>query len=75
MYSKRHASDARLSNYSKEVAERFKRGESPSDFPKGDYEVDWANRFSVDELNEIGARGLGIQRRGRVVAARAATVD
>lgn len=65
---------AKNSAYSQEVAERFTRGESPSDFPKEDYEVEWTNRFSVDQLNEIGARGLGLQRRTRT-AAKEATVD
>jgi hypothetical protein len=32
---------------------RFRRGESPSDFPKEDYEVEWAS--------------LGIKRSARVV--------
>ncbi|MCU1423505.1 MAG: hypothetical protein JWN36_3156 [Microbacteriaceae bacterium] len=59
--------------YARDVAEKFRLGESPSDFPKEDYETDWDNRFKEDDLNEIGARGLGIVRRARV-AERAATV-
>jgi hypothetical protein len=51
--------------YAANVAERFRLGESPTDFPKEDYEVEWANRFKEEELNEIGARGLGITRKAR----------
>ncbi|MCI9889989.1 DUF1479 domain-containing protein [Micrococcales bacterium 31B] len=46
--------------YARDVAERFLRGESPSDFPKEDYEVSWAGRFDRSQLNEIGERGLGL---------------
>lgn len=53
--------------YATDVAERFRRGESPSDFPKEDYEVEWTNRFAEADLNEIGARGLGIKRTARIV--------
>jgi len=53
--------------YARDVAEKFRLGESPADFPKEDYETDWDDRFKEDELNEIGARGLGIARRARTV--------
>lgn len=56
---------AKNARYAKDVAERFRRGESPADFPKEDYEVDWDNRFREDQLNQIGARGLGISRKER----------
>lgn len=46
--------------YAADVAQRFLAGESPSDFPKEDYEVSWPNRFSAADLNSIGARGLGL---------------
>ena len=47
--------------YAADVAERFRLGESPTDFPKEDYEVEWTNRFSETDLNEIGARALGLK--------------
>jgi hypothetical protein len=53
--------------YARDVAEKFRLGESPADFPKEDYETEWDNRFKEDDLNEIGARGLGITRRARSV--------
>lgn len=64
---------AKNAAYAQNVAERFRLGESPTDFPKEDYETEWENRFKEDELNEIGARGLGISRRTHS-AERAATV-
>jgi hypothetical protein len=64
---------AKNAAYAENVAERFRRGESPTDFPKEDYETDWENRFKEDDLNEIGARGLGIRRHGRP-ADRAASI-
>jgi NADPH-dependent curcumin reductase CurA len=51
--------------YAQDVAERLRLGESPSDFPKEDYETDWDNRFKENDLNEFGARGLGITRRAK----------
>jgi hypothetical protein len=35
-------------------------GSRPSDFPEEHYERDWSNRFTIDELNETGRRGLGL---------------
>ncbi len=46
--------------YAASVREAFLSGRSPSDFPEEDYEASWPNRFSVDRLNEIGRRGLGL---------------
>lgn len=63
---------AKNAAYAKDVAERFRRGESPADFPKEDYEVNWENRFREDQLNQIGARGLGVTRKARVVEREAA---
>ena len=42
------------------VQEAFLAGNSPFDFPSENYEQDWPNRFSVDQLNAIGRRGLGL---------------
>jgi len=39
----------------------FATGSSPSDFPAEHYEREWQNRFSVEELNERGRRGFGLQ--------------
>jgi hypothetical protein len=66
---------AKNAAYAKDVLERFRRGESPADFPKEDYEAEWANRFQEDQLNEIGARALGVRRRARTVRAAAASAD
>lgn len=63
---------AKNAAYAKDVAERFRRGESPADFPKEDYEVNWENRFREDQLNQIGARGLGVVRKARTVERAAA---
>jgi hypothetical protein len=40
--------------YARDVAEKFRLGESPADFPKEDYETEWDNRFTESDLNEIG---------------------
>ncbi len=55
---------AKNAAYARDVAERFRRGESPTDFPKEDYEVAWSHRFSESQLNETGRRGLSIVRGG-----------
>jgi hypothetical protein len=50
----------RNEEYAAEVREAFLTGSSPSDFPEEHYERTWANRFSVDDLNQSGRRGLGL---------------
>ena len=50
----------RNEEYSARVRSAFVTGSSPSDFPEEHYERDWVNRFSVDELNAVGRRGLGL---------------
>ena len=47
-------------NYQTKVREAFLAGNSPYDFPEENYEASWSNRYSVDQLNEIGRRGLGL---------------
>ena len=42
------------------VREAFLTGSSPSDFPEEHYEREWPDRFTVDQLNETGRRGLGL---------------
>ena len=46
--------------YAETVREAFATGSSPSDFPEEHYEREWTDRFTVDELNETGRRGLGL---------------
>jgi hypothetical protein len=48
------------SRYATLVAEDFKAGRSPRDFPEEHYETDWRNRFPASELNQIGKHGLGL---------------
>ncbi len=47
-------------NYQTKVREAFLAGNSPYDFPEENYEASWSNRYSVDQLNQIGRRGLGL---------------
>jgi len=47
-------------DYAPIAYEAFVTGSSPSDFPAEHYERDWANRYSVAELNERGRRGFGL---------------
>ena len=42
------------------MREAFLAGNSPYDFPEENYEAAWTNRFGVDDLNDIGRRGLGL---------------
>ena len=46
--------------YADSVREAFLAGRSPSDFPPEDYEANWPNRFHVEQLSNIGRRGLGL---------------
>lgn len=48
--------------YAARMAEALASGESPADFPAEHYEVGWRNRFTPDELNAIGRRGLRLDR-------------
>lgn len=51
---------AKNEEYADHVRKAFRGGESPSDFPEENYEVDWPNRYREDELNDVGRRGLGL---------------
>jgi hypothetical protein len=51
---------AKNAAYQTKVREAFLAGNSPYDFPEENYEASWANRFGVDDLNDIGRRGLGL---------------
>ncbi len=46
--------------YAANLVSAFETGSSPSDFPEEHYERGWSNRFSIDQLNEHGRRGLGL---------------
>ncbi|MCU1676304.1 MAG: hypothetical protein JWM93_1062 [Frankiales bacterium] len=50
----------RNEEYAAVVREAFLTGSSPSDFPDENYEREWPNRFGVEDLNDIGRRGLGL---------------
>ncbi|WP_277961165.1 DUF1479 domain-containing protein [Pseudomonas sp. RIT-To-2] len=47
--------------YARDVFRAFEQGASPYDFPQEDYEVNWKDRFTVQQLNEIGRHGLGVE--------------
>ncbi|MHA6806045.1 DUF1479 domain-containing protein [Salinifilum ghardaiensis] len=51
----------RNEEYAASVREAFRTGSSPDDFPAEHYERDWTGRFTYDQLNEIGRRGLGFE--------------
>jgi hypothetical protein len=46
--------------YAKDVCRAFEAGESPDDFPPEHYETSWKDRFTLEQLNPIGRKGLGI---------------
>ena len=50
----------RNETYAASVREAFLTGSSPSDFPTEHYERTWENRFTADDLNLAGRRGLGL---------------
>ncbi len=39
---------------------RWKKGASPGDFPREDYEANWEGRFTLEDLNIHGKRALGM---------------
>src|SRR4051794_1470754 len=50
----------RNETYAARVRDAFLTGSSPTDFPAEHYERTWDNRFSPDQLNTTGRRGLGL---------------
>ena len=50
----------RNETYSESVREAFLTGSSPTDFPEEHYERTWSDRFTIDDLNDVGRRGLGL---------------
>lgn len=59
MYIPAAPSCPRNKSYTEGLWSAFLTGSSPSDFPPEHYEREWQDRFTVEELNEIGRRGLG----------------
>ncbi|MEU4195472.1 DUF1479 domain-containing protein [Kribbella sp. NPDC026611] len=51
----------RNERYAAEVREAFRTGSSPSDFPDENYERNWPNRFTPDNLNHTARQGLGLE--------------
>jgi hypothetical protein len=51
---------ARNETYAQSVRDAFLGGSSPTDFPEEHYEQTWTDRFTIDDLNDIGRRGLGM---------------
>lgn len=49
----------RNEEYAASVRQAFLTGSSPTDFPAEHYERDWKGRFTYDQLNETGRRGMG----------------
>ena len=50
----------RNETYADSVRDAFLSGSSPTDFPEEHYERTWADRFAIEDLNDIGRRGLGL---------------
>jgi hypothetical protein len=50
----------RNERYAASVREAFLTGSSPADFPAEHYERTWPDRFSPNDLTDIGRRGLGL---------------
>ncbi len=46
--------------YARHVRAAFRSGTSPNDFPAEHYEQTWDGRFTVDDLNATGRRGLDL---------------
>jgi hypothetical protein len=50
----------RNETYAESVREALRTGSSPSDFPEEHYERGWPDRFTVEDLDAVGRRGLGL---------------
>lgn len=46
--------------YARSVAQSLENGHSPADFPRENYEEGWKDRFTTDDLNTTGRKGLGL---------------
>ncbi len=51
----------RNETYAASVRAAFLAGSSPADFPAENYEEQWSNRFTADQLNQTGRNGLGLE--------------
>jgi len=51
---------AKNAAYARACAQAFLSGASPGDFAAEDYEVNWAGRATVDDLNRTGRAQLGL---------------
>lgn len=47
-------------NYAKAAYKAFEAGRSPDDFPPEHYETAWKHRFTPQQLNATGRKGLGL---------------
>jgi hypothetical protein len=47
--------------YAAACGRAFLAGASPSDFAAEDYEVTWTGRPTVDDLNAVGRKQLGLE--------------
>ena len=47
--------------YAATCGQAFLRGRSPSDFAPEDYEVDWKDRATVEDLSAVGRKQLGLE--------------
>lgn len=48
-------------NYAKKQAEKFLKGESPSDFAPEDYEVSYKNRTLINDLSDLGKKQMALK--------------
>ena len=48
-------------SYAIACGKAFLTGASPSDFAPEDYEVDWVGRGTLDDLNPVGRKQLGLE--------------
>jgi Protein of unknown function (DUF1479) len=47
--------------YAATCGQAFLKGASPTDFAPEDYEVDWAGRGTVSDLNAVGRKQLALE--------------
>lgn len=48
-------------SYAKKQAEKFLKGESPSDFAPEDYEINYKNRTLVNDLSDLGKKQMALK--------------
>ena len=47
-------------DYSKKQAKKFLQGKSPPDFAPEDYEINYKNRATINDLTELGKKQLSL---------------